>query len=116
MTKLDDILVPKVKEILDNFGTSATWFQNDLEAYNPLTGEGTKLDGLEVTLTISPPVKKQSGQPLREMYEFYLAASGAPGVPEVGDTIEFGGERVTVTEVQTLYSGTSIAAYLFLCR
>lgn len=115
MTRLDDTLVPKTKEILDDLGKSMDLSVKDDGTFNP---DGSVTGQVESTQTVlaSPPLGYASrlidGDVIREGdVQVLLAAQGLTLTPAEKMKVAFDGETWTAVRVKKVYSGDLIALW-----
>ena len=122
-TPLDDILVPAALNIIDTYGQNATFHITGVDEgdYDPETRTTTFPAQVNTTRKISPPEpydkKFVDGSTIQsEDLQTYVAGSGLTFTPVNGMQVTVQTVIYNIKSVQTLMSGTQIAAYLLQIR
>ena len=117
MAQLDVKMAAVALDLITRFGKTVTYTQEDNSSYDPAVGEVTASSIVNFTVKVSPPdpydVKLIDGDIIRVGdTSSFLASSGLAFTPrEVGDKIDFDGEKWRVVGVTKLWSGDNVAAY-----
>ncbi len=116
MTRLDDRLVPKVKDLIDRLGKSATVTTEDDKTYDSGTGKTANTGTTIHTIKISPPApynKNYDGASIVKVGDqrTFVAAKDLTFTPEPGLLLKVDSDEWRMVSINTLRSGELIAAY-----
>lgn len=121
MTVLDDILVPEVLSVIEEYGVEVDFIVPSTEAYNPTTGETIEGGSTTYTEKVSPPAEYSiryvgmGGIRAGDNYVI-LPASGLAFTPIQDMEVVIGSDTWQVVHITEYHSGASIAAYQLLLR
>ena len=115
MTKLDDKLLPAVKSMATNLGTTVTVVVESL-TYTAATGatsRSTTTHASQKLLGVRPVSKEylESGLAQDGDTQGLFAASGLAFTPAQGDRVTINSKDYTTVRSEDIYSGESIVAY-----
>lgn len=115
MTRLDDIIVPKVLEVLTTYGTDAVFTVPATKTYDADTGVTTEGTTTDHTVKASPPsvVREFQGGTViaTDRSEIYIPASGLEFTPKTSMTVTIAGGTWKIVAIEELRSGDDLAAY-----
>ena len=111
---LDTKMRAVANTLIERFGKSVQW-TTYTDSVNPTTGTVDRTASAS-TVTISPPVGPNSAYEPNQLldlgeFEVMLAASAIIFTPKVGDEVDIDSVTYTSIAVDSIYSGSQIAAF-----
>lgn len=115
-TELDDILVPEVLAIVEQFGKLVRFAVPGSQVYDPTTGLSTERPALSITKKVSPPqpytIKLIDGENIKAGDAcIWLPASGLTFTPVAGMKVTIDSAVWAIVAVDSVYTGELIALY-----
>lgn len=116
MTRLDDKLVPKALSLINDLGKSAEFIRDGLAIYDAATGSGAVAGPTSFPRNISPPEPYDTRLVDGDVVQAgdtkcLVAASGLAFVIKKGMRVKIDNDTWQIIGCNSVYSGTSIAAY-----
>lgn len=120
MTRLDDKLVPKAKQLVVALGKTVTFRVVDRD-YNPDTGITTESNVVEYQKKVTPPERYVDGYIPQDLVErgdvrIYLPAEDLEFEPQTGFEVTIDSKIWRIIYITPIYTGELIALYEFLLR
>jgi len=120
-TPLDDKIVPKIADIINDVGISAILKVYAGQSVNRDTGEVTSGTATEYSVTISPLLNYDqmmidNSTVLASDMRAFLSGRDAPVVPTARDKIVVDSAEYQIVAIKSLRSGDLVAAYEFQLR